>query len=169
MRDAIRLVVTERCNRSCEGCCNKSIDFTQVPTTDNPFTSERKVVLLTGGEPALATDKIRKIYHQYKAVDNYKVYVYTAAVEYASTLWSMAFLFDGLTVTLHDQSDVVHFERLQRYLVESPWIVEKSMRLNIFKGIQVDNISLFWDVKDGIEWQYDCPVPSNEILMKYGG
>ena len=42
-----------------------------------------------------------------------------------------------------------------------------SMRLNIFKGVEVGKLELDWIVKDNIVWIKDCPLPEGETLMKY--
>ena len=51
---------------------------------------------------------------------------------------------------------------------ESFSYVKKSLRLKVFKGVDVSGIDLsLWDVKDNIEWIKDCPLPEDEVLMRY--
>jgi molybdenum cofactor biosynthesis enzyme MoaA len=47
----LRLLVTERCARSCSGCCNHDWDLAALPTCESYAGYDE--VLLTGGEPML--------------------------------------------------------------------------------------------------------------------
>jgi hypothetical protein len=73
---------------------------------------------------------------------------------------------DGLTVTLHTQQDVAKFKAFDRYILP-PVRRRKSLRLNIFKGVDLKGYKPEgWVIKDGIEWIKNCPLPEGETLMR---
>ena len=47
----LRLLITEKCNRKCEGCCNLDWDLQNLPVCTS-FKGYDEI-LLTGGEPQL--------------------------------------------------------------------------------------------------------------------
>ena len=53
------------------------------------------------------------------------------------------------------------------YFKKSTSFKSKSLRLNIFKGIDYSSIDTsLWDIKDNIEWIKNCPLPKNEVFQK---
>lgn len=154
----LRLLVTKQCNRSCEGCCNKYWNLDSLPICTS--FKEYDEVLLTGGEPALkplvVLRTIQKIREQNPEA---KIFIYSANIM-SCTFTSIT---DGITYTLHEQSDVKDFLVVNDVIDKS-----KSNRLNIFKGITLPkDIDLSgWKVKDNMVWDKDCPLPENEVLMR---
>lgn len=160
----LRLLLFENCNRDCEGCCNKYWDLTAVPDCND--YSGYKIVMLTGGEPmlrpALVLDTIRAIR---KVNPTVLIYLYTAKVD--STRMSLSVLdkLDGMTVTLHEQSDLEPWKRFASALDPYDWA--KSLRLNVFAEVELgDADTCGWDVRDSMVWDTDCPLPDNEVLMR---
>jgi hypothetical protein len=81
---------------------------------------------------------------------------------------------DGLTLTLHDQSDVGHFMQLDgilELLRTVDWVKNKSLRLNVFKEVQMRTyrVSDMWEVKKDIVWIKNCPLPEDEVFMRLPG
>jgi len=98
-----------------------------------------------------------------------KIYMYTAKVDDTMAALGVLQYLDGITLTLHEQYDVAAFQTLDDLLVPPIWGgKEKSLRLNVFDEVNIDGIDTSnWIVKDHIEWIEDCPVPPNEVLMRW--
>ena len=161
----MRLLVTSHCNRACDGCCNEQFDLNALPlfTTFKGFTE----ILLTGGEPMLYPDRIISIAVRARANSNpgTKIYMYTAKPK---DIIPVLYYLDGICLTLHDQSDVDPFIILQQQMQDLPTLRLKSYRLNIFQGVDIKNIDPIWKVRNNIQWIKDCPIPQDEILMRWG-
>ena len=158
----LRLLITEECERSCPGCCNKDWDLDGLPIVDD-FTGYDEI-LLTGGEPMLVTDKVTDLIDEIRQqTDAASIYMYTADVRCPRTLRLLLEVYlDGVTVTLHEQEDVAPFLRFAE-VVEGIEEVGKSLRLNVFKGIKLE-YPKGWIVKDNITWIKDCPLPEGETF-----
>lgn len=165
----LRLLLTANCNRSCEGCCNKDWDLAALPVCES-FAGYDEV-LLTGGEPLLQPILTRNVADEVRASDKLtgartKVLLYTAL---AAKVPDVLPWLDGLTLTLHESRDVRALKKLNKHLDTVPWLDELSLRLNVFVGVELGNVDLtHWQVKDGMEWVADCPLPQDEVFMKYG-
>ena len=172
--DTIRLLVTKNCNRSCSGCCNKDHNLDGLPVFDTDYfkkhKKEIKNIVITGGEPLLYQNKLSDFliaHHEWDV----KWIVYTAKIDnYFNNIGFMG-LIDGLTLTFHDQSDVDKAkEFIERQYFKPFSRSTKSLRLNVFKGIDITSIPekhlSIWKVKTGIEWIENCPLPKNEIFMR---
>jgi len=169
MKKKLRLLVTKDCQKSCEGCCNKDWDLDSLPIVDD--FGKYNEILITGGEPLA-----KSIRYKIEALLNYlwywypntKLYLYTASPKY---LYQFDHLFEitGYTLTIHDQSDVAQFYRLNsNFLFYKDSVKDLSLRLNIFKGVELNpdvDLSL-WKIKDNIEWIPNCPLPKDEVFMK---
>jgi hypothetical protein len=163
----LRLLLHTQCKKACEGCCNKDWDLTKLPKVSS--FKDFSEINLTGGEPMLypylILDTIYMIRNQNKSVP---IYLYTADVSDSYGLLVLLEKINGLTVTLHGQEDVESFRlcnELMKYAKKIGW--EKSLRLNIFKGIDTGDIDLsLWKVKKDIEWQKNCPLPKDEVFMR---
>jgi organic radical activating enzyme len=172
----LRLILTRKCNRSCERCCNKQDAFVEnrVPNIlELGYNfSDFDTIILTGGEPLLEFDSLKLTIALIRKVSpDSKIIVYTANVQMKDEIIELLYLVDGITVTVHEQEDVDDFNRLnfwmlrlKRYKIDN----NKTLRLNIFKGVKIymQNSSL-WKIKDNIEWIEDCPLPENEIIAQY--
>ena len=160
----LRLVLFEECNRSCDGCCNNDWNLNGLPT--NNGYAGYDLVMLTGGEPMLKPNLVINIVKEIRAQSFAKVIMYTAKSKRAFDLIAMLHILDGITLTLHEPFDVKPFIELNNLLLRMN-IAEKSLRLNVFKGIDISGIdSSLWEVKQGIEWIKDCPLPINEEIKK---
>ena len=160
----LRLLLFKDCNRKCRGCCNKDWDLDNLPTCKS--FKGYKTIMLTSGEPMLNPDlvmqTILKIRKQNKSVN---IYMYTAKInDYAIPYLNC--VLDGITLTLHNQSDVKNFVKFNNKL--SVLYKLKSLRLNIFKGVKLPkDIDLsYWKVKRNIKWIKNCPLPKHEVFMK---
>lgn len=159
----LRLLVTEKCNKYCEMCCNKQWDLKKLPVCKDYSTFDQ--ILLTGGEPMLMPQIIRSIVLKIRTTNQCPIYLYTAKVDKIQSVLSTLFFIDGLTLTLHEQKDIKPFLLLNRLL---PNGCRKSLRLNIFEGINLPPKQNFgkWVVKE-IQWIENCPLPKNEVFMRY--
>ena len=169
MATKLRLLLFEDCNRSCEGCCNKDWDLKNLPVCMD--YSPYDVIMLTGGEvmldPMLVFKTIRAIR---RANSKAKIYIYTAYLKDIGPMTGLLADADGLCVTLHEQADIDAWKQFGRYLYAP--LPEKSLRLNIFKGVELSDEDIKkasvaeWVVKRDIEWIKDCPLPSDEVFMR---
>ena len=163
----LRLLITPKCNRNCEGCCNKDFDLKTLPI-ETQFTNYKNI-MLTGGEPMLDPYLIVRTIKAIRNQNNEaNIILYTAKID---DLWPLVNLFkmlNGLTVTLHSQNDVGPFKALTKAIIHSQKKEPKiSFRVNIFKGINIrEGIANFWKVKDNIEWIKNCPLPKNEVFKR---
>lgn len=162
----LRLLLFEDCNRMCEGCCNKDFDLKNLPLIKD--YSDYNEIILTGGEPMLKPELVIHTVQDIKAKrkEHVPVYVYTAKVDDIVAIFNVLEIADGITVTLHEQKDVNPFMLLND-LLHFTLFEYKSLRLNIFEGIDLGKIDLRqWKVKKNIKWIKDCPLPKNETLMR---
>jgi hypothetical protein len=162
----LRLLITKKCNRRCKGCCNNDWQLDKLPICTS-FENYDEIIL-TGGEvmlfPNLVIDTINKI-----RIENplAKIYMYTAFV-FTTRIFEILTLLDGITVTLHTQSDVKKFKWFNELLFFTDKFLYKSLRLNIFDGIKMPKkINLDnWQVKKNIKWIKNCPLPADEVFMR---
>lgn len=176
----LRLIVTDKCNRHCAGCCNLSLDWKSIPvfkpiTDRHPRITEWNEVLVTGGEPMLEPELTRKVINMISA--DKKAFLYTAEVSDWQKIKDVIRILDGLTVTIHDDCDVDTFvdfhsrlayeQRIRRMLAHC-----RYLRLNVFRGVTLpDNIEFYpmWKIKRNIEWIPNAPLPDGEVLMRLPG
>jgi hypothetical protein len=154
------------CNRSCEGCCNKDWDVDNLPRVDTYEGYD--LIMLTGGEPMLRPMLIMQVCAEIREMDFAPpIILYTAKSRRAMDLVAILGWVDGITLTLHEQYDVGAFVELQELLSMYPDHHKKSLRLNVFSNVILDGVDTAnWHVKDGIEWIDDCPLPTDEVLMR---
>ena len=158
----LRLLLFEKCNRNCDGCCNKDWDLKALPV-EKDF-SPYSMVLLTGGEPMLKPHIIIDTAVKIRSQSSAKIYLYTAKVNDLAYMSHVLIFIDGITVTLHRQLDVKSFMKLDQTL---PGSGGKSLRLNIFKGVKIKKpLRDEWKIKSDIEWIQNCPLPKNEVLKR---
>jgi len=157
----LRLLLSKQCNRNCEGCCNKDFDLDKLPVvTDYSGYDE---IILTGGEPMLRPNFIREMVRRIRKQTLVPIYLYTAKVDRLQSALAVLGIIDGICVTLHEQSDVEAFHKLENAIDYS---LGKSLRVNIFKGVKIFIDHLQWKVKSGIEWIKNCPLPKDEIFAR---
>jgi len=119
---------------------------------------------LTGGEPMLKQDLIKQIAADIRSQNSTaKIYVQTAWAKGPEDLVEILDHVDGLTLTMHTRKDIEPLEQLTKLLPNS----DKSLRLNVFRGISTGAADLSdWNVKKGLTWLDDCPLPTNEVFMR---
>jgi hypothetical protein len=170
----IRLILTETCNRSCERCCNKQFDIGSLPTYQGPEAKDVNKLILTGGEPMLVPNKVREYTNWAKFVNpNILVYMYTAKVDDIRQSIDVLEHLDGITVTLHEQSDVEPFMKFADEVSQQGLFENRSLRLNVFNEVNIDlftfnllSMAGQWIIQNNIEWIDDVPLPKGETLMK---
>ena len=165
----LRLLITEKCNRNCEGCCNKNFDIKNL-SVETDYT-QYKEIYLTGGEPMLdpwgtfVTIITLRTFYSFPG----KIFLYTAKIDDVQETLGILDMLDGLTVTLHVQKDVYPLYELTTNLRYVRKIKEKSLRLNVFDGIELETFDhdKLWKIKEGITWIKDCPLPEGEVFKRY--
>lgn len=172
----LRLLVTENCNRNCDGCYNKQFDIPNLPEVSSlEELSQYDEIILTGGEPMLYPVATIALVSKIKVTYPKKtVYVYTADITNITQVMSLLNVSDGITVTLHEPKDLEDFYAFNKYLrLVIPAIKQKSLRLNVFSDIKVDTtwhdmdeVMSLWKIKDNITWIKNCPLPENETFKK---
>ena len=175
MKHKLRLLLWEDCGKSCPGCCNKEWKLKELPIATNllPYSE----IILTGGEPMLYPELLQRTIGEIQATTNSpKIYLYTANTKNYDKLINIILNICGVTVTLHDDEDVDDFIKLIKEMkkiseINPLWLDGKSLRLHIFKEVQIDILTEFdlknWVIKRDIEWIKNCPLPQDEIFMRY--
>ena len=161
----LRLVMFEECNRSCSGCCNNDWDLDRLPEARS--FHEYDVVMLTGGEPMLKPELVLYVADRIRKESNALVYMYTAMAQKPWEIMAALHWLDGITLTLHEQSDVDLFGKLNCMLIRftEERGIKKSLRLNVFKNVDISKYDTrIWKVKSHIEWIKDCPLPEDEVI-----
>jgi organic radical activating enzyme len=123
-------------------------------------------IVITGGEPLLVPLRVLNLVQKIRGQTDAKIYMYTAMLDSTFLVLAVLSQLDGITVTLHEQDDVYDFHRLDDSLTKFD-AENKSLRLNVFKGIDYGTPKANWVIKDNIDWIKNCPLPENEVLMKY--
>jgi hypothetical protein len=158
----------------CDGCCNKQPEFAKdkVPVFNNDYRGY-DTIIITGGEPMLFPDMVRGMIHEIRTQNpTAKIILYTAYSYNVMDLLGMLHYVNGITLTLHDDLDLLTFEDLNIFMLHSRWwsVVEQnkvSLRLNVFKPLDVSSLDTrLWDVREGVEWKENCPLPDGEELYK---
>lgn len=170
----LRLLVTKKCPRDCEGCCNKDWNLDKLPVVKH---YNYKEIFITGGEPLDPyttwgkTELLLDYLNHIDVSPARKVYVYTTNTNSHNILWKC----DGVTLTLHDQQAADEFfsyeyDKFKQTVKTLKYGHNKlvSLRLNIFKGIDIpDDVDLRdWVVKRDIVWIPNCPLPEDEVFMR---
>jgi len=160
----LRLLLFKECNRSCAGCCNKDWNLNALPI--NKGYKNYKEIILTGGEPLLNIPLITKVCNDIWNQTDCPIYLYTAKGDNLKELVTVIIYLDGITLTLHEQSDVEGFIKFNKFLLKAD--LKKSLRLNVFEGIVLPDVDLsMWNVKENIKWMKDCPLPKDEVFKRY--
>jgi len=160
----LRLILHEKCKKKCEGCCNKDWNIPMLPINNGYLGYEE--ILLTGGEPFLTPKLLKKVITEIRKETNTPIYIYTAEPNY-NVFFEILNLVDGICFTIHDNFELKKFKQIDIGL--SIRRINKSMRLNIFKDIEIGELKYGgWKIKKDIEWIKNCPLPAGEILKRYG-
>lgn len=162
MKQKLRLLLTDKCNRKCDGCCNKDWNLEEIPVCKD--FSKYDLIMLTGGEPMLNIGMILSAIEEIRESTNAPIYLYTAKLDDVDDALLVLGQVNGMTITLHEQSDVEHFKLFKKYAS----LDEKSMRLNVFDCVDISGVDTSeFIVKDNITWIKDCPLPKDEEFMRY--
>lgn len=111
--NALHLVVTSLCDRSCRWCCNKQYDIKNLEyATDEDFRWAKRLYL-TGGEPFAYTNpcNLAKYYKlRYRNIEH--VIVYSNAFELSEYLHSGGKIhaIDGINVSVKDDNDLAYLQ-----------------------------------------------------------
>lgn len=169
MKEKLRLLLFPDCNRNCAGCCNKQWDLTTIPICHD--YSPYRMIMLTGGEPMLKPDIVREALTEiYMKNPKASRILYTAETNGLDDIMQ---LLHGVTVTLHSPSDIDAFLEFDRTAKN---LNGKSLRLNVFAEVYTDSAQTHlsdmklchdWKIKDDMHWIENCPLPENEVFMKY--
>jgi hypothetical protein len=161
----LRLLLTEKCNRKCRGCCNKEWDLKALPIC-NIFSGYDEVIL-TGGEPMLYPPLISLTVNRIRQQTKAPIYLYTASCLEPYILLRVLDSIEGLTLTLHTKKDVEPFKDFNAHILRGA--DSKSLRLNVFRGVSLKGLDLSkWEVKKNIVWIKNCPLPKDEVFMRVG-
>jgi hypothetical protein len=169
----LRLLLFSDCTKSCPGCCNKDWNLISLPTCKTYCGFDE--IILTGGEPMMNVSLVKEtILEIRKQNSKAKIYMYTANVS-VYDIYELFILLDGITVTLHDKSDIQPFIHFVNKISKSPYKeLKKSLRLNVFQGVYLfenldsgENFDLKrCEIKDNIKWIKHCPLPKDEVFMR---
>lgn len=159
----LRLLLFAECERNCSGCCNNDWDLSGLPQVTN-YTGYDEI-LLTGGEPLLHPNIVKRTIKCIRKGTTSPIYLYTATNNVTAFLDILRYV-DGICLTLHKQYDVLYFKILNKILIKLD-TSDKSLRLNVFHNIILGDINTSkWIVKSDIQWIKNCPLPKDEIFMR---
>jgi len=174
-----RLLITQNCDKNCDGCCNKhSVFKPRVLNNLNELLNYNEV-MITGGEPLLYPHRIITII-DFLRQNNFKGKIYLYSAKYIQkTYYELLQKIDGLHYTLHAEAtdrDVSDLKELCNLITHSIFYgssSETSFRLAIDKRLYAkydfSNIDFSgWHVIRKMEWQMECPLPENEELLILG-
>lgn len=155
----LRLLLWSACDRSCPGCCNGDWDVDNLPVVTEKEIAHADMILLTGGEPMLSPTRVLSYVNYLRAHASQSgtpIILYTAK---PGRLPEMNYHLNGFTVTLHEQADVEPFLEIADEMTG-------SLRVNVFKGVELPYIPPGWKAKAEIEWIPDCPLPTGEVFRR---
>jgi len=158
----LRLLLWETCNRTCPGCCNHDWDLTALPVATLEMLSTQDVVILTGGEPLLFPDRLHAAIRWVRKSCRAEVYIYTAKVNSLESAVGVLAAVDGITVTLHEQSDVKPFLRF----ADAVDGIQRSKQVNVFRGVSLSHVPSGWHSKQNVVWIPNCPLPDGETFVR---
>jgi hypothetical protein len=165
----LRLLLWPTCNRVCPGCCNNDWELDKLQVCDDFFDYDE--ILLTGGEPMIWPLEVLRSIDYIRGYSAASMYLYTAKVDDVDQALRVLRFVNGFTVTLHTQRDVAPFTAFAiAYLakVRRGAMECKSMRLNVFHGVAIDEAATEgFIVKRDMIWIKDCPLPQDEVFMRY--
>lgn len=167
MKNKARVIMFEKCNRKCAGCCNNDFDIGGLPRIESYKGWDE--IILTGGEPMLDKNLVISTAMDIRRANPLTtIILYTAKSKRATDLLDVLFFVDGLTLTLHENFDVPSFNQFNTLLHMYPALHKStSLRLNVFKGIKMNATDTrLWKVKYDIEWLKNCPLPEGEVLLR---
>ena len=163
----LRLLITKKCPKNCDGCCNKDWDLDSLETETSYAGYDE--IMITGGEPMLTPGIVFKICGDIRKENKQaRIIVYTALIERLAIINALLTV-DGITITLHTQEDADKFDKYRLAETLKLWLDNVSIRINIFKGICVSSNLDQFQVKSDIEWIKNSPLPKDEAFKLWSG
>ena len=163
-KEVIHLMITDKCNRKCQYCCNNQYSVTDIPIVTDQELSEAKRIYLTGGEPfAYANPNYlaSKLKEWYLNIE--RVCIYTNAYELAEYLLKQYPInsIDGLTISIKNQRDK---EAFQNVISKNEGVLNLPYnRLYVFEGFE--DVECPFD-KRVRTWQKDFIAAPNSIFRR---
>lgn len=164
----LRLLITPKCNRNCEQCCNKGFDLDSLPriTQADQFAGYTEISL-TGGEPLLEYDKVRDTIMYIREYGNQScpINLYTAMSEHPN-LVDLAKIVN-LTITIHDKEAMVAM--LDQWMrLESVPIKHIRVKLapSVHRYHTLIEHYLYGCWVEKFDWIDDCPLPEGEEFKR---
>ena len=152
----IHLFLLEKCDHTCELCCNKQYEIDKIPVIAVDELKQAETILFTGGEPFLIGNELAglasSIKTQYPNIKN--IYVYTSGaslLEYLEDYNNTLYHFDGVSIAPKNKNDMECLETL---------FSEYSRGLN---SLRSNRIYMFPEFKDKIESLYNSTPELNHI------
>lgn len=169
-----RLIVSFKCSRGCEYCCNKYSSIidggTRIKSLDE--MPDYDTYCITGGEPMEWPEKTKEVINGLGIKGLFKstkIYLYTA--KYTKELTEMLPFLDGVHYTLHENSgprDLNGFEAFQNDIRMLKRRTNKSFRLYINQSIKawVTVQPNLWTRVESKPWigEESCQLPAHEKL-----
>jgi hypothetical protein len=175
-----RVIVTTRCNRNCENCCNKEEVFNNHKViTDVRDLLSYDEIMITGGEPMLIPGEVIHLLIELREHFKYQkpIYLYTAYYNHSTLFGYYRQIFrylDGLQYTVHNEAtdrEIIELRQMSD-LVRLFGNGNSSLRLSIdsrlYDRYDFSNIDFSgWSVVRKMKWMLNCPLPKGEELIIY--
>lgn len=162
----LRLLVTDRCTRGCEMCCNRQFDLASLPVC-NAYGGYDEI-LLTGGEPLTEPVLLRNIILDIRReAPAAKIFLYTSVFGHR-LLYFYDYL-DGITASVRTNDDIDALREFTGVIRSRPAAgPSKSLRLKVFADREKmtcwPEAYAPWKVTQA-KWLPRCPVPDGEDFM----
>lgn len=176
----LRVMVTDYCGKSCDGCCNKSIKPAGEISFNDLVDHHYGEILFTGGDPAMFPLPLVALVTSVKRARGngpYKLYSYMSS--YPRSMNLMEKLdhagLDGIHYTIHAEAtdeDVMQLKWATDDL-SAALLNLRSNRLAIdsrlYDKYDFSNLRLRkWDVVRKMKWLPECPLPDGEEFFTFG-
>jgi len=161
-----RVIVTWKCDKDCDLCCNKNLPVQPQPCTIEDLQGYDQV-LITGGEPMLYPARLEEIIKKLRAqAPENKVYLYSAL--YRPAMHHIVKLVDGIHYTLHHPFRQVDLDKFNRFHTMIDQYRDKSFRLYIDPRIDwvIPIRPDQWSRVEVKPWMDACPLPEGEVLLE---
>lgn len=175
MIKVMHLMILNRCDHSCELCCNKLYNIDELPVATINELKTISTLCITGGEPFMSginidqlAEKAKKQFPNIK-----KVYVYTSGSALLRTFLHQTFDYiDGINIAPKNDHDWVSLESLVFDHDTSRLSSLKENRLYVFKD-QVDEFNNHKQIVNLLNltviyrvWDKEFNTPDSEIFRR---
>lgn len=174
-----RLLVTKKCNRKCVGCCNDFMLDGMKEIDQVAQLKDYKEVIVTGGEPAIISDKVVRLVRALKSKHHFngKIYMYSATFNwhfYNEVIKTI----DGITYTLHNECNDDDIDMLRMFIRFIKARKNMSYPANDVYKLYIDrrvydkydfsNLDFtVFNIVRKLEWKDNCPLPKDEELVYF--